>query len=83
MVAAGGGSHLETIGQVTPEALFRVGDADGAAETLRGVALDEQRRRATGAALQAFQREALSITNHVEGLRRVYDAALLGERRRS
>ena len=81
VVAACGGAHLETVGQVTPEALFPAGDADEAAETLRGIALDEGRRRSTGAALQAYQREALGITKHVARLQEVYDAALLREPR--
>jgi glycosyltransferase involved in cell wall biosynthesis len=76
VVAACGGSHLETVGRVTPDALFRAGDAHGAAGVLRAVALDEDRRRAAGAALQAYQREELGLAAHVERLGEVYQAVL-------
>lgn len=50
VVAAAGGGHLETIGQVPDARLFEPGDADAAASALRSLEDTEARRRQSASA---------------------------------
>ncbi len=70
IVAAAGGGHLETVGDVG--ALFPPGDATAAAALLRELAGSAERRRTMGRALRARQQERFSLFRHVDRLERLY-----------
>jgi glycosyltransferase involved in cell wall biosynthesis len=81
VVAAGGGGHLESVGEVAGAALFVPGDAAGAARHLDRLGLDPAERERLGAAQLAYQRRHLRAGDHAEALAAVY-AAVRAERRR-
>ncbi len=70
VVAAGGGGHLETMGDAG--FLFPPGDAAAAASALVELADSPERRLRTGAALRRRQQELYSLTRHVDRLEEVY-----------
>ncbi len=70
VVAAGGGAHLETIGD--DGMLFAPGDAEDAATLLRQLAEQPLLRRQVGGRLQARQRRLFSLERHLDGLEQVY-----------
>ncbi len=72
VVAAGAGGHLETVGAVCPQLLFRPGDARSTGALLRQLAGDLELRRRLGGTLRDFQRCELSLARHVEELVGVY-----------
>lgn len=72
VVAAAGGAHLETLGEAG--AYFEPGDADGCAERLTHLAGSVRERKAIGAALRDRQRQAFTLTDHIDRLEAVYGA---------
>lgn len=72
VVAAAGGGHLETIGLVPGAQLFPVGDAGCAAEGLRLLALDRDRRTALSAAGREVAATQLGLSRCVDELVALY-----------
>jgi len=70
VVAAGGGAHLETVGD--DGSLFTPGDDAGAAAALVDLAGSRTRRIEMGAALRRRQRRLFSLVDHVERLEQLY-----------
>jgi glycosyltransferase involved in cell wall biosynthesis len=70
VVAAGGGAHVETVGDAG--ILFPPGDAAAAAAALRELAGSKDRRVETGAALRRRQQERFTLDRHVDRLEEVY-----------
>ena len=82
VVAAAGGGHLETVARATPDCVYPPGDVVRCAELLAGLASDVARRRQIGASLQAFQRQALTLDAHIDGLVGIYRTYAPGTARR-
>lgn len=76
VVAAGSGGHLETIGRVHGAALFRPGDARGAAALLSELASDTSRREAYGNASRQTQRELFTMAAQARATDDVYRRVL-------
>lgn len=76
VVAAAGGGHLETAGQVDPGLLFTVGDSRDAARVLSGLAADPARRDELGRRLQESQRASFSPAAQAEATEAVYRSVL-------
>lgn len=76
VIAADGGAHRETVGRAAPELLFPVDDADQAADLLRTLASDTDRRASIGAALRRSYESDFTIDAHVDQLEVVYRQAL-------
>ena len=72
VVAAAGGGHLETLGPVSADTLFPLGDAEAAADRLATLAADAPRRAETGARLRARYESTFTIERHVDGLEALY-----------
>jgi glycosyltransferase involved in cell wall biosynthesis len=70
VVAAGGGAHLETVGQ--DGLLFPPGDAPAAAAALARLAGDAGLRHSVGTALRLRQQDRFTLPGHVDRLERVY-----------
>jgi glycosyltransferase involved in cell wall biosynthesis len=70
VVAAGGGAHLETVGE--SGLLFPPGHADQAAVALTDLGDDIERRRSVGGALRQRQQDEYSIGRHVDRLEDLY-----------
>jgi GT2 family glycosyltransferase/glycosyltransferase involved in cell wall biosynthesis len=78
VVAAGGGAHLETVGDAG--VLFAPGDTAAAAAALVDLAGDRDARRAVGAALRERQQERYSLTLHLDRLESLYASVVAGTR---
>ncbi len=76
VVAAGGGGHLETVGQVADAALYAPGDAATAAGQLRRLALDADLRRDYGERLRALQRRLFTVARQADAVEAVYRGVL-------
>lgn len=70
VVAAGGGAHLETVGE--DGALFPPGDAEAAAVLLMALAQDPPGRKKMGAALRSRQQERFAMPLHLDRLEAIY-----------
>jgi glycosyltransferase involved in cell wall biosynthesis len=77
VVAAGGGAHLETVGE--DGLLFPPGDASAAARYLADLAEDPSRRLEVGAALRQRQRHRYSLPDHVLALEALYGRVVTGQ----
>jgi glycosyltransferase involved in cell wall biosynthesis len=77
VVAAGGGAHLETVGD--DGLLFPPGDASVAARHLADLADDPSRRLEVGTALRQRQRRRYALTDHVLGLEKLYHQVVSGQ----
>jgi glycosyltransferase involved in cell wall biosynthesis len=73
IIAASGGAHLETVGAVSEQCLFPAGDWRRAAALLDELGANPDERRQVGAALQAWQRQYLTIETHVDQLEELYE----------
>jgi glycosyltransferase involved in cell wall biosynthesis len=78
VVAAAGGGHLETVGRASGGRLFPPGNAEAAAEALRSLSDDDDRRAASAGVLSAAA--PFTVARHVDDLLQSYDR-LLGCRR--
>ncbi|MBC9958209.1 glycosyltransferase family 4 protein [Yimella sp. cx-51] len=76
VVAAGGGGHLETVGQLPDAAMFTPGSTDEAAAHLRTLAANPDRRLTYGAGLRDVQRMSFTIEAQVEATAAVYRSVL-------
>jgi GT2 family glycosyltransferase/glycosyltransferase involved in cell wall biosynthesis len=76
VVAAGGGAHLETVGE--DGRCFPPGDVTAAAAALGGLADDHAELVAVGAALRRRQQERYSIERHLDRLEALYAAVAAG-----
>jgi glycosyltransferase involved in cell wall biosynthesis len=76
VVAAGGGAHVETVGD--DGLLFPPGDPSAAARCLVTLADDHSRRLEIGAALRRRQQHLFSLHDHVVGLERLYRQVIAG-----
>lgn len=72
VVASASGAHTETVGLCTTEWLFPAGDHLACAGLLRRLAEDDSSRVAYGRALQAVQRRAFELEDHVDRLVTLY-----------
>lgn len=72
VVAAAGGGHLETAGNVSGAALFTVDDADDAARKLAALVDDQTMRDNYGSALQQCQRTRFTLDRQVAETDAVY-----------
>lgn len=72
VVAADGGAHRETIGAVTSETMFPVGDADRAAEIIRNLADDPVKRGELSARVRRGYLESFTVVAHVDRLEALY-----------
>ncbi len=79
VVAAGGGAHLETVGE--DGLLFPPGDAPAAAAALARLGGDPALRRSVGDALRHRQQDRFTLTGHVDRLERLYREVADGVRR--
>jgi len=70
VVAAAGGGHLETVGDVG--LLFPPGDARAAGAHLRTLAADPGTRREIGACLRRRQQERFTLVQHLDELESLY-----------
>lgn len=80
VVAAGGGAHVETVGDAG--LLFPPGDADAAAAALRRLAADPGLRRSVGLALRARQQERFALDLHLDRLETLYASVVADHARR-
>jgi glycosyltransferase involved in cell wall biosynthesis len=76
VVAAAGGAHPETLGDVG--VYFKPGDADGCAECLTRLAGSARDRQAFGAALRDRQQAEFTVTGHADRLEAVYTGTQAG-----
>ncbi len=76
VVAAAGGAHIETVGDVG--ALFPPGDAASAASALSRLAADLSARRAVGATLRDRQQRRYSLDLHLDRLESLYRSVIAG-----
>ena len=74
VVAAGGGAHVETVGDAG--VLFAPGDWEAAGRSLVELADDRDTLRRTGAALRSRQRERYSIGGHLDRLEDLYHSVV-------
>lgn len=70
VVAAGGGAHVETVGEAG--LLFPPGDVDAAAEALRRLGDDPELLRSVGHALRYRQQARFSLALHLDRLESLY-----------
>jgi glycosyltransferase involved in cell wall biosynthesis/GT2 family glycosyltransferase len=70
VVAAGGGAHVETVGEAG--LLFPTGDVDGAAVALRRLVDHPELLRSVGHALRYRQQERFSLALHLDRLESLY-----------
>jgi glycosyltransferase involved in cell wall biosynthesis len=78
VVAARAGGHLDTIGSVPDVELFAPGDADAAAQLLRDLASDDDRRGRIGNAGREVQRRDFTLASQVDAVLEVYERLRLG-----
>ncbi len=78
VVAAGAGGHLETLGPVEGAALYPPRDHAAASRLVRSLAQDPALRDAYGVALQASQRQRLTLSAQSAATTAVYQEALDG-----
>jgi len=76
VVAAGGGAHVETIGN--DGLLFPPGDASAAARCLGELAGSRSRRLEIGTALRRRQQQLFSLHDHVVRLEQIYRQVIAG-----
>jgi GT2 family glycosyltransferase/glycosyltransferase involved in cell wall biosynthesis len=74
VVAAGGGAHLETLGEVG--LLFTPGDVEAAAAALVALADDPVVRRSVGHRLRVRQQERFTLARHAEQLESLYRSVI-------
>jgi glycosyltransferase involved in cell wall biosynthesis len=67
VVAAAGGGHLETVGELPSPRLFPPGDAEAAAEAIRELVADDA-REAMSAEGRRLARERFALQTHVDAL---------------
>jgi glycosyltransferase involved in cell wall biosynthesis len=73
VVASAAGGHLETIGRVREASRFPPGDVQAAAEAMRTLAEDPDRRARESEAVRAVHADHLTVDAHVERLLELYD----------
>jgi glycosyltransferase involved in cell wall biosynthesis len=78
VVAAAGGGHLETVGPVSPDALYPADDPRAAADRLRQLADSADDRLALGAKLRDRFESEYTIEHHVDRLELLYDEVSSG-----
>ncbi len=78
VVAAGGGAHVETVGDAG--VLFPPDDVSAAADALARLADDPDWRRAVGVALRRRQQDHYSIEQHLDRLEALYRSVTADER---
>ncbi|HEY5252064.1 MAG TPA: glycosyltransferase family 4 protein [Acidimicrobiales bacterium] len=80
VVAAAGGGHLETVGAAPDAALFAPGDVEEAAQLLRSLGADQERRQAYGQQLQALQRQRFDSSVQAKKMVVLYERLINGDR---
>ena len=78
VVASASGAHAETVGLCTTEWLFPAGDHLACAGLLRRLAENDSSREAYGRALQAVQRRAFELEDHIDRLVTLYGEVVRG-----
>ena len=76
VIAAAAGGHLETAGRVSPELLFRSGDAAAAARQVDALLADPDQRDRIGAALQERQRQHFTVDRQMDLIAEIYRRVL-------
>jgi len=74
VVAAGGGAHVETVGETG--LLFPPGDIDAAAAALRRLVDNPELLRSIGHALRYRQQERFSLAMHLDRLEALYRSVI-------
>jgi glycosyltransferase involved in cell wall biosynthesis len=72
VVAAGGGGHMETVGQVDGAALFPPGDARTAGVLLADLASDPVRRQQYGDRFRLAQQQRFTLSRQVDQILEAY-----------
>jgi len=81
VIAAGGGAHVETVGE--DGILFDPGDAEAAANALAALAGDRARRLRIGGRLRDRQRRLFALPHHLDRLELLYREVIRESARRT
>lgn len=76
VVASGAGGHLDTLAAIAQNGLFTVGDVRDAADRLRTLAADSQRRSRLAEAQLAVQQRSFTLRSQADGTEAVYRRAI-------
>jgi glycosyltransferase involved in cell wall biosynthesis len=81
VIAAGGGAHVETVGE--DGILFHPGDAEAAANALAALGGDRARRLRIGGRLRDRQRRLFALPHHLDRLELLYREVIRESGRRT